>query len=166
RALLDAGQDQMIREIGFNALLSLRIEKSFGIWSCEFTQRYTASQTGMDRWIDWQKPDFIGRQAAEKIRDEQSDQQVLVTLRIDSKDADATGYEPIWHNDRRVGYITSGAYGHTLGQSLAMGFVNRELADVGMRLITHIVGVACTAEIITPSPYDPEGKSMRTNHKG
>ncbi|MGI9511280.1 MAG: GcvT family protein, partial [Anderseniella sp.] len=65
RMLLEAGADHGIREYGFNALLSLRLEKSFGIWSAEFTQGYTPGMTGMDRWIDWQKPDFIGRQAAE-----------------------------------------------------------------------------------------------------
>lgn len=51
KTLLEAGADFGIREIGFNALLSLRLEKSFGIWSAEFTQAYTAGQTGMDRWV-------------------------------------------------------------------------------------------------------------------
>ena len=48
-----------MREIGFNALLSLRLEKSFGIWNAEFTQGYTAGQTGMDRWIAWDKEGFV-----------------------------------------------------------------------------------------------------------
>jgi len=56
--LLEAGADLGMREIGFNALLSLRLEKSFGIWSAEFTQAYTPGQTGMDRWIAWDKADF------------------------------------------------------------------------------------------------------------
>ena len=58
-----------IREFGFNALLSLRLEKSFGIWSAEFTQGYTPAATGMDRWIAWDKPEFIGREAAIAERD-------------------------------------------------------------------------------------------------
>ena len=52
-----------VADIGFNAMLSLRIEKSFGVWSKEFTQLYTPGETGMDRWIDWTKPDFTGKQA-------------------------------------------------------------------------------------------------------
>jgi dimethylglycine dehydrogenase len=52
---------------------SLRLEKSFGIWSREFTQGYTAGQTGMDRWIDWEKPDFTGRDAALKPSAMQAD---------------------------------------------------------------------------------------------
>jgi len=68
KILLEAGADLGMREVGFNALLSLRLEKSFGIWSAEFTQGYTAAQTGMDRWIDWDK-DFIGKTAALAERD-------------------------------------------------------------------------------------------------
>ena len=161
KALLDAGADEGIIEYGFNALLSLRIEKSFGIWSAEFTQLYTAGQTGMDRWIDWQKPDFIGREAALAERDGEGAKQVLVTLDIDADDADASGYEPIWKDGKKVGFVTSGAYGHTVGKSLAMALVDRDCAAPGTALSTHIVGVERPATVIASSPYDPEGKAMR-----
>ena len=62
--LLEAGAAQGIRETGYYALNSLRLEKSFGIWSAEFTQGYTPGMTGMDRWIDFDKGDFIGRESA------------------------------------------------------------------------------------------------------
>ena len=54
-SLLEAGADFGLREIGYYALNSLRLEKSFGIWSAEFTQRYTAGMTGLDRWLDYSK---------------------------------------------------------------------------------------------------------------
>ncbi|GIT54173.1 MAG: hypothetical protein Ct9H300mP16_13330 [Pseudomonadota bacterium] len=62
--LLEAGRSCGIRELGFYALNSLRLEKSFGVWSAEFTQDRTPGMTGMDRWIDFEKPEFIGRAAA------------------------------------------------------------------------------------------------------
>ncbi|MEM9471810.1 MAG: FAD-dependent oxidoreductase [Pseudomonadota bacterium] len=161
RMLLEAGADQGIREYGFNALLSLRLEKSFGIWSAEFTQGYTPGMTGMDRWIDWQKPEFIGQEAAMRERDGGGPGQVLVTLEIDADDADASGYEPIWSGDRRVGFVTSGGYGHTTGKSLAMALVNQDQAGDGTALSVHIVGVERPAKVIAPSPYDPSGKAMR-----
>lgn len=68
RLLLDAGASAGIRECGFNAMLSTRLEKSFGIWSREFTQGYTPAMTGMDRWIDWNKG-FVGKAAALAERD-------------------------------------------------------------------------------------------------
>jgi len=160
--LLEAGVDLGLKEVGFNALLSLRIEKSFGIWSTEFTQGYTAAQTGMDRWIDWDKGDFVGRQAALEERESNAPGQVVVTLEVDATDADASGYEPIWSGDQRVGFVTSGGYGHTLGKSLAMAMVDTDRAAVGTPLTVHVVGVETPAKVIAASPYDPAGKAMRT----
>jgi len=160
RLLLDAGADLGLREIGFNALLSLRLEKSFGIWSAEFTQAYSAGATGMDRWIDWSK-DFIGKDAAEKERSGAVSDQVIITIEVDSADADASGYEPIWKDGVIVGFVTSGGYGHTVQKSLAMAMVNRDCAAIGTELTTHIVGVEKAARVIAASPYDPTGQAMR-----
>jgi len=161
RALLDAGADLGLREYGYNALLSLRLEKSFGIWSREFTQAYTPGMTGMDRWIAWDKGDFTGREAALKERDGGGPAQVLVTLEIDAPDAEASGYEPIWKDGKRVGFVTSGGFGHTVGKSLAMALVESAAAAVGTALSVHVVGVEHPARVIAPSPYDPQGKAMR-----
>lgn len=161
KMLLEAGADLGIREVGFNALLSLRLEKSFGIWSAEFTQGYTPGQTGMDRWIDWSKGEFIGRAAALAERDGNGPAQVIATLKIDSVDADASGYEPIWKDGTLVGFVTSGGYGHTVGQSLAMAMIDRAQAVEGTSLSVHIVGAERKAEVIAASPYDSAGQAMR-----
>ncbi len=159
--LLETGAEFDIREVGYYALNSLRLEKSFGIWSCEFRQEYTPGMTSMDRWIDFSKEDFHGREAALKEKEENSASMKLVTLEIDSKDADASGYEPIWKDGKRIGYVTSGGYGHTIGKSLAMALVEPDLATPGTELSAHIVGVECGARVIEPSPYDPSGQNMR-----
>ena len=80
---------------------------------------------------------------------------------MDARDADATGFEPIWDGDKRVGFVTSGGYGHTVGKSLAMALVDREVANVGQELTVHIVGELRQARVIPPSPYDAPGKAMR-----
>lgn len=161
KTLLEAGADLGLREVGFNALLSLRLEKSFGIWSAEFTQGYTPGQTGMDRWIAWDKGDFIGRAAALAERDGNGPRQAIVTLEVEAEDADASGFEPVWQDGRRVGFVTSGGYGHTLGKSLAMAMIDRAAAAEGTDLSVHIVGAERAAKVIAPSPYDPEGRAMR-----
>jgi dimethylglycine dehydrogenase len=159
--LKEAGRKFDAVEFGFNAMNSMRLEKSFGIWSREFMQGYTPGMTRMDRWIDWQKPDFIGRKAALAERDAKSAEQILITLEIDAEDADATGYEPIWVDGKRVGYVTSGGYGYCVGKSLALALVNREHAAEGAELGVHVVGIERRAKIIADSPYDPAGKRMR-----
>ncbi|WP_050929874.1 GcvT family protein [Aestuariivita boseongensis] len=161
RMLLEAGEDQGIREIGFNALLSLRLEKSFGIWSAEFTQGYTPGETGMDRWIAWNKGDFVGREPALAERDGNGPAKKLVTLEVEAGDADASGFEPVWANGKRVGFVTSGGYGHTLGKSLAMALVDPAQEAPGTELSVHVVGVERKARVIPHSPYDPDGQAMR-----
>ena len=141
-------------------MLSMRIEKSFGIWSKEFTQGYAAGETGMDRWIAWDKGDFIGKQAALAER-EAGPARRLVTLEVEAPDADAGGYEPVWRDGRRVGFVTSGAYGHCLDKSLAMALVEPGLAELGTELMVHVVGVERAARVLAPSPHDPAGGRMR-----
>jgi dimethylglycine dehydrogenase len=159
--LLETGRDLGVREYGYNALLALRLEKSFGIWSAEFTQDYTPRMTGTDRWIAWDKGNFIGREAALAERDGPAPSRRLATIEIEAADADASGYEPVWHHGRKVGFVTSGGYGHTVGKSLAMAMVAPEAAEIGSELKIHVVGVERRARVIAPSPYDPAGKAMR-----
>ena len=161
RLLLENGKQFGIHEYGFNALLSMRLEKSFGIWSAEYTQGYTPGMTGLDRWINWQKNDFIGKKASYLEKSGNGPNQKLVTLEVDSCDSDASGFEPIWKNGKRVGFITSGGYGHRVQKSLAMGLINTDLAESGQEIDVHIVGKEKRAKIIPVSPYDPKGELMR-----
>ena len=161
RMLLEAGEEFGLKEYGFNAMLSMRLEKSFGIWSAEFTQDRTPGMTGMDRWIAWDKGDFIGREAALAERDGNGPAQKLVTLEVDTSDADASGYEPVWSGDELVGFVTSGGYGHTVQRSLAMALINTDKTDPGTPLKVHVVGKECAAKVVDASPYDPAGKAMR-----
>ena len=161
RLLLENGKQFGIHEYGFNALLSMRLEKSFGIWSAEYTQGYTPGMTGLDRWINWQKSDFIGKKASYLEKTGNGPNQKLVTLEVDSSDSDASGFEPIWKNGKRVGFITSGGYGHRVQKSLAMGLINTDLAESGQEIDVHIVGKEKKAKIIPVSPYDPKGELMR-----
>ena len=159
--LLEAGRPLGLAQIGFNAINSLRLEKSFGIWSREFTQGFTPGMCGLDRFIAFDKGEFIGREAALRERDGDTASQKLVTLEVDAVDADASGFEPVWQGERRIGFVTSGAFGHTIGKSLAMAYVDRDLAAVGTALAVHIVGELRPCRVIASSPHDPEGRRLR-----
>ena len=159
--LLAAGADLGIREYGYYALNALRLEKSLGIWSCEFMQSYTPGMTGMDRWIAFNKGEFVGREPALEEKQRNTPPQRLVTLEVDTNEAEASGYEPVWRDGRRVGYVTSGGYGHFVGKSLAMALVEPELTEPGTELTCHIVGQERPVTVIAPSPHDPDGQRMR-----
>ena len=154
RTLLEAGAGLGLREVGFIALLSLRLEKSFGVWNAEFTQGYTPGMTGLDRWIAWDKGDFVGRAAAEAERAAGAARR-LVTLEVDSPDSDARGYEPVWRDGRRVGFVTSGGYGHTVGKILAFAYLKPHAAQPGTALEVVVHGVPRPAFVLGEPAYDP-----------
>ena len=149
-----------VRPIGDRAIDSLRLEKGFGIWSAEFTQGYTPGETGLDRFIAWEKGDFIGKEAALRER-EQGSARELVTLSLGDCDADAVGDEPVWSGDKVVGLITSGAYGHHVGASLAMALIDREALASGEPLEVSVVGRRRAAVALPQPAYDPSGSRMR-----
>jgi dimethylglycine dehydrogenase len=160
--LRDAGEDLGLTSVGYNAVLSLRLEKSFGIWNREFTWAYTPRMSGLSRFVDYDRVEFVGREAALADRDGKTQRSTLVTLEVDADNADASGFEPVWAGQRRVGFVTSGGYGHTVAKSLAMAYVDTEVSAAGTALEVHIVGDKRRCRVIAPSPFDPSGQRMRS----
>jgi dimethylglycine dehydrogenase len=158
RLLLGAGSGLGIKEIGTNAVLSMRLEKSIGIWSREFTQSYSPEMTGLDRWISWDKGGFIGRDAA--LSQNQS-KRVLCMLEIFADNSDAHGFEPVLFDNLIVGITTSGGYGHRLKRSFAMAMIDRAYSEISSELVVFIAGIEQKAVVIPMSPYNPEGDNMR-----
>ena len=165
RALLEqlreAGHASGLRLIGDRALDSLRLEKAYGIWNAEFTQARTPGMSGLDRFVAFDKGDFIGREAARRERDEGGAAQRLVLLEVAAGNADASGHDGVWLDDHRVGSVTSGAYGHHVGKSLALAYLDREVIERDPELTVFVVGEARTARILREPPYDPTGVRLR-----
>lgn len=157
-AIREAGRDLGLMPTGYGTVNTLRLEKSFGIWSREFTWSYTPGMSGLDRFVAFDKPDFIGRDAVRRERDEGGAKQRLATLEVDATDADASGFEPVWVGERRVGFVTSGGFGHTTGKSLALSYLDAEVAVPGTNVDVHVVGERRTARVIPASPVDPQGR--------
>jgi dimethylglycine dehydrogenase len=141
-------------------LNSLRLEKSFGAWLREYAPDYTPRQAGLDRFIDLDKSDFVGRDAALRQRDREPSHR-LVTLVIDAADADAQGDEPVLAGERVVGFVTSGGYGHTVGASVALAYVEPAYATASAELGVMILGDVRPARLSDEPLYDPSGARMR-----
>jgi len=158
--LIAAGAPMGLRPIGMRAQDSLRLEKGYGIWSREFAPSYSAAMAGLDRFIDFTKGDFIGRGAALAQREAGPDQR-LVLLEIDATGADARPMEPVFADGQRVGFVTSGGYGHHVGLSLALAYVERALADAPVPFTVPVLGEPRPARLLPQAPYDPPGLRMR-----
>jgi len=156
----NAGRDLDLRRFGGRALSSLRLEKGYGSFNKDFRPDYTPGETGLDRFIDFDKPDFVGRAAALAERSA-GPKRRFVVMEVEAADADVTGYESIMKDGTAVGYVTSGAFGHCVGKSLAAGYVPTALARDGERFAIDILGEVCAATIRIEPLHDPKGLRLR-----
>lgn len=160
--LLEVGKNHGLRQIGMWALLSLRLEKGYGVWTREFASDYTPAMAGLDHFVDFSKPSFIGREAVMQQRDEAPSRR-LVTFVVEADGVDASGFEPIWIGDEVVGHTTSGGYGHTTKLSLAMGYVDTDRITNGGDYEISILGERRKAKLSLKSVFDPSGARMRAS---
>src|SRR2546421_3523832 len=158
--LMGAGAEQGLKLFGGRALNTLRIEKSFGTWAREYRPIYGPYEAGLGRFVDLKKGEFVGRAAALEERDSGGALR-LVTFSVDASDADASGDEPVWHDGKVVGWVTSGAYGHSVRQSLALAYVPAALAGETSGFEIEIIGERRKALRQSAAVFDPEGSRMR-----
>jgi dimethylglycine dehydrogenase len=158
--LLGAGTDLGLRHFGARALNSLRLEKSFGNWAREYRPIYTPTEAGLNRFVDAGKQDFIGRGAVTADR-ERAPGRRLVTLVVDAGDADAMGDEPVWHESKVVGWVTSGGCGHCVNRSIALAYIPAPLAEHTDGFEVEILGERRPAQRVAHAIYDPSGQRMR-----
>jgi dimethylglycine dehydrogenase len=138
----------------------MRLEKSFGTWAREYRPIYGPYEAGLGRFVDLAKGEFIGRAVAAREK-EQGGERRLISLSVQAADADAIGDEPIFLDGKVVGWVTSGGYGHTVRQSLALGFVTRAAASATAGFEVEIIGERRAALRLEQPPFDPTGARMR-----
>ncbi len=155
-----AGADLGLKQYGARALMSLRLEKHWGVWTLDYRPDYTAAESGLDAFIDWGR-EFVGREAALAER-ERGPSRRLMTLIVDTKEQDVVGDEAILQGRRCVGHVTSGGYAHHLGLSMAMGYVDATCVAADTELAVEINGTEYPARIVAEPSYDPTGARMRS----
>ena len=155
-----AGRKYGIKSFGGRALNSMRIEKGFGTWAREFRPIYGPFEAGLGRFVDFKKGEFIGRSAAAEEK-ERGGALRLLCFKVAATDADAIGDEPIWHDGKPVGWVTSGAYGHRVGESLALGYAPASLASADGGFEIEIIGERHRATRLAGAAFDPSGGLMR-----
>jgi len=161
QVLWEAGQDLGLRPFGMRAMMSLRLDRLFGSWSREFSPDYMPGETGIDRFIRWNKPaDWIGKAPALKEKAE-GPKRRLCAFVVEATDADVVAYEPIWIGDQVVGFCTSGGFSHWTNQSVAQGFVPVDLITDDLEVEIEILGERRRARRVTGALWDPEAARMR-----
>ena len=159
--LSEAGGDLGLRPFGMRAMMSLRLDKWFGSWGREYSPDYTPCETGLDRFIRWNKDaDWIGKAAAvaEKAA---GPKRKLVSFVIEATDADVVAWEPIWLDGAVAGFCTSGGYSHFTGLSVAQGFLPADRVQDGLAVEIEILGERRAARVHLTPLFDAEGARMR-----
>ena len=162
-ALMRAGKAFGIRPFGARALMSMRLEKNFGAWTMDFREDFTPLESGLSPFVAYDKEaDFIGKQAAvaETVA-ENSTRRRLRMLAVDATDADVNGDEPVFKNGGYVGFVTSGGYGHYVGKSFALAYLNEINDNADGDYAVEILGERRRARLQPHPAYDPSGKKMR-----
>ena len=142
---------------GTYAMNSLRMEKAYRGMGSELTSEITLIEADMGRFVALDKPGFTGK-AATLASKQQCARTKLVYLAVDAGDADCLGGEPVFAGEKLVGVTTSGAYGFTVGQSLAFAYVD---PAAGGGLEIDILGERCKARILSEPAYDPANLRLR-----
>jgi 4-methylaminobutanoate oxidase (formaldehyde-forming) len=165
-ALVAAGQDLGLRHAGYHALDSLRIEKAYRHWGHDIGPEDTPLQAGLGFAVGLDKPvSFIGREALLAQREKPLARRLAIFL-LDDPAPLLYHDEPIWRDGTLVGRITSGAYGHTLGRAVGIGYVEHpdgvtDAFVAGGSWELEIAGKRWLARAQLTPPYDPKSLRVR-----
>jgi 4-methylaminobutanoate oxidase (formaldehyde-forming) len=166
-ALHEAGRDVGLRDAGYYAMETLRLEKAYRAWGREVTIEDTPWEAGLGFAVRLDKAaPFLGQAALRRRRDEPPTKRLL-TFVLEDPAALPWGDEPILRDGRVVGTVTSAGFGHTLGRGVAMGYVrhsgpiDQPYIDSG-RFALDIAGERVSARAGLAAPYDPHGLRIRS----
>ncbi|MFM9999208.1 MAG: FAD-dependent oxidoreductase [Burkholderiaceae bacterium] len=166
-ALVAAGEPLGLRLAGYHALNALRMEKAYRHWGHDISDEDTPLQAGLGFAVAWSKPGgFIGRDALLAQREKGLTRR-LVQFALRDPEPLLYHNEPIWRDGVIVGRISSGMFGHTVGRSLGMGYVDNTagLADnewiMNGRYDIEVAGVRFGADASLSALYDPKGLRVK-----
>jgi len=164
--IIEKGKAFDLKHAGYHALNSLRIEKGYRHWGHDITIDDTPIEAGLGFAVSFKKEGgFIGKEALIKQKEEGIKKR-LVQFILEDPEPLLYHNEPIWRDDIIVGYITSGMFGHTIGHSIGMGYVNNEDGATPdfVKSGSYEIEIACRRYAgrasMQPS-YDPKNERIR-----
>ena len=158
--LWEAGRDHGLIAAGGGAFDSLRLEKGYRLWGQDIHTEHDPLEAGLGFAVRWDK-DFQGREALEAIRDGGGPAERLACMTFDDPRAVAMGKEPIWHDGRVVSYVTSAAYGYSIGRGIVYGYLPAALAAPGTAVEVEYFGVRHAATVTDDPLWDPKGERLK-----
>ncbi|MFF8848098.1 FAD-dependent oxidoreductase [Streptomyces sp. NPDC015127] len=158
--LWEAGQELGIIAAGRSAFNSLRLEKGYRSWGHDMTTEHNPYEAGLGFAVRRNKEHFTGKSALEGISDETVTRR-LTPLVVQEEQSVVMGHEPVYVDGRRVGYVTSAAYGYTIGAPIAYAWLPAEHAAPGTPVEIEYFGARVAAVTAAEPLFDPEMSRIR-----
>jgi dimethylglycine dehydrogenase len=158
-ALVQAGQAFGIRPFGAFAMNAMRLEKGYRAWGADLTSERTPLESGLEPLVRTEGRRFIGREALlARARQPDAWRMVLLELAPHERRLPFAAHT-VLQDDCPVGIVTSGAFGHRTGKTLALAYLTPKAGPGDC--IVDIVGERIDARVLGSCPYDPDNRRPR-----
>ncbi len=158
--LYRAGQPLGVIAAGRGAFSGLRLEKGYRSYGADMTSEHDPYEAGLGFAVKPDKGDFVGREAL-LGRKEEGPRRKLSCLLLDDPNVVVVGSEPVYSGATPVGYVTSAAYGYSIGQSIAYAWLPPALSEEGQKVEIEYFGQRHGATVADEPLFDPAMKRMR-----
>jgi len=158
--LWKAGQAHGVIAGGRIAFNSLRLEKGFRSWGTDMTTEHNPFQAGLGFAVKADKKDYVGQGALEGIDPKETPARRLACITVDDGKSIVLGKEPVFHNGKAVGYVTSAAFGYTIGKPLAYAWLPNTVAE-GQSVELEYFGKKLQGTVRAEPLYDPKMTRLR-----
>jgi sarcosine dehydrogenase len=163
-----AGAEFGLRDAGYYAVESLRLEKGYRAWGRELTPDDTPFQAGLGWAVKLDKPGgFIGQKALVEAKAKPLARR-LVSVVLEDGEPLLWGGETLLRDGKPVGDLSSAGYGHTVGASVGLGYVKRgdgAAIDAAWlesaKFEVDLAGTRLKAKLSLRCPYDPAGARIK-----
>ncbi len=159
--LQEAGRALGLRHFGLQAIDSLRMDKAYRGWKSDLEGGFTPLDAGLERFVDLDKGEFPGRAALLRQAREGARLRMVTLVLEERGDGEALPASPVFRGAERIGEVSSGAYSHTLGCSLALAYLRRAEATEGARVSITVLGEPRAARVALEAPWDPGNQRPR-----
>jgi glycine cleavage system aminomethyltransferase T/glycine/D-amino acid oxidase-like deaminating enzyme len=157
-ALITAGRDLGITDVGYRALDSLGLEKGYGAIGADLDREHSPLEAGLGHLIRPDKGSFKGREAFVRQVESGVSQRRYCLLLDPEDDAMPYGMEPVTRHGETIGFTVRGGYGHRIGRAIAYAYLPTDIDTDAGDLTVGILGKESSVSVSTVAPYDPDDR--------
>ncbi|MEL0142753.1 MAG: aminomethyltransferase family protein, partial [Alphaproteobacteria bacterium] len=167
-AIMAAGAPHQLGHFGMLALDSMRLEKGYRSWKSDLTSDYTMLESGLGRWVKFDKDDFVGRAALQAEHQAGSQRQFVMLTLDDPVDGNTDPFgEAVYLSVVQCdgvdsGLVVSSGYGHRVNKSIAMAVVDTDKLASASQITVTVLGRPRAAHLVPAHAlYDPNNEKLR-----